>query len=113
MKKFNVLFVVWIIILLVIFSLLSYIGFMYKEKVSHYKKFEALMLDAAKVYAYNNSYLPVSNSTIKITLDELIESGSIKKNKNNKECTGYVEVSNYGEYSFDAFVKCGYYKTKN
>ena len=84
-----------------------------------YEQIENSMTSAAKrYYETRKDRLPKEqNSTIKVSVDTLIDEGLLKNIKNpsdkSKSCSGYVEVTNLGEeYAYTPFLECEGYESK-
>lgn len=111
MKKISIL---WGIVAVGIFSLLTVFGFLYKGKVKEYEALEKKLVEVEKKYADKKFLYPESGDTVKTTLKELKENGLITDFKvKDQECDGYVILSHESTvYEYKGYVKCGDYKTK-
>lgn len=109
MKKIAI---VWGIIIICIFGLLTFYGLKFKE-IKNYKFLEMNMKTYAKKYVKEMENFKYTKS-FKITLDEIKnkyaeENFVIKK----EECTGYVKVSkNIFGLKYIPYIECNNYKTK-
>lgn len=114
MKKNNTVFVVWGIIVVVLIALLTFLGFVLKNRNKDYIELEDKLLDKAKQYVDNKFLYPEKKGdTVKITSAELIENEYLTDLKFEEDtCEGYVIVSYDGVYKYKAYIKCDNYKTK-
>ena len=112
MKRYNVLFTVWMIIVVIIFALLCTLGFIYKNKVSKYKEYENTLVTATKEYLKENNSYPSDGKSVKVAIDKLIKSKKISKKKVIKECSGSIEVYHGKQMKYTPNIKCTYYKSK-
>ena len=111
MKRYNVLFTFWVIIVVIIFSFLILLGYMYKNKVKTYKDYEVLLVEKTKKYLDETDKYAGKNS-IEITIDELIDAKYLDKDDVVKPCEGYVKVNKKASSKYQAIISCKYYKTK-
>lgn len=103
----------WIFIVVLLVSGLTYIGFKIKNENNFYKGLENELEEVAKGYFGEKPGLLSNN---KIVLDyelgEYKEEILSKLKENN--CQGYVKTkSNMGIYEYKAYIKCNDYETKN
>ncbi len=113
MKKTNILFIIWGILVIIVIGLLTALGFMIKNQNKDYEKLEDKLLDSTKKYVDTNFLYPEGNDTLKVTSSELIEKNFLDELKvNNDKCTGYVKVYNDGVYQYKVYIKCSNYTTK-
>lgn len=108
----RVLFIIWFIVVVIIFGLLSALGFIYKGKVDSYNKYEEKLVCASKIYIKDNNLVPKEGKTVKVSIDDLIEAKLIKKKDTIKECKGYIEVERRKLINYYPKLKCKYYKSK-
>ena len=76
MDKMRKLSIIWGIILVIIFSLLIFLGFVWKEKVEVYKKVEDELQSLVMKY---KDAATLGNEEVKVELKELIEIGIVEK----------------------------------
>lgn len=108
MKK---IIIVWTLLLIIIVSGLTFIGFKIKNKETNNIMEETLTKICEKyLNLYVNRY-PKLGEQVKITSEELIEAGY---NPNlDSGCVGYVIVKNNNMgFKFTSYVKCPEYTTK-
>ena len=110
--KNKVLYIIWVILLVGIFTLLSIIGFKHKKNIETYKEYESKLVDAAKAYSNNHKLYPNLGTKITIKIDDLIKEGFINKKDVVKGCSGYVTVKYDKFIDYFPHIKCKYYKTK-
>lgn len=113
MKSFNRLFIVWVIFVFLIMGGLITLGYIYKNKLNNYHKYEDKIVFSAKKYVTDNNISLKKAEKKVINIDELIKNGYIKKKDIIKECNGNVTIyleKNIVKYK--PFIKCKYYKTK-
>lgn len=111
--KNKVLLIIWVIILIGIFTLLSLIGFKHKKDVSNYHKYEDKLVDAAKSYVNHYKTYPKKGSKLNIKIDDLIKDGFIKKKDVISSCSGIVIVKYDNFIDYIPNIKCQYYKSQN
>jgi uncharacterized protein YpmB len=111
LKKYSI---VWGIIVVLIFTLLTIFGLTYKNKTKPYKNLENALVEAEKKYVDANFLYPQDGSELKTSANELIENNYLESlKKDDKECTGYVTVMQNGTvYEYKGFIKCDNYTTK-
>ena len=90
--KNKALLIVWVILLIGIFTLLSIIGFKHKDDVASYKEYEEKLVEAARAYTTHNSSYPKKGHKIDIKIDDLLKDGFINKKDVVKGCKGSVTV---------------------
>ncbi len=114
MKKMKYMSVVWGLVVVGIFVLLTFFGFLYKNKTKDYKLLEEKLVEAEKKYADQKFLYPNEGEIIKTSLKELQEAGLIEEfNVLDVACDGYVVLSHQGlVYDYKGYVHCGNYKTK-
>ncbi len=108
MKKMKVLTVVWGLILIAIFGLLTFLGVQYKEKTKLYKELENALVKSAEKYKDVAEYQLDKNETYKIDVKDLDVKLEVKEDK----CKGYVLVKNEGVFTFKTYIKCNKYTTR-
>ncbi len=100
---------IWGIIVIIIFVLLTFLGFKYK-KIIPYKKIENKMIIVAKNIEYKSS-----DNINKISLKNIKKESTILKNdKKLKNCTGYVYIKKsliLHKKNYKAYLNCPNYKT--
>lgn len=106
--------IIWGIVVVGIFVLLTVFGFMYKDKSKAYKELEEKLVSAEKKYVDAKFLYPEENNTLKTSASELITSGFMEELKINDEvCDGYVIVSHDTTvFTYKGYVSCSHYKTK-
>ncbi len=111
MKKVSI---VWGIVVIIVFGLLTAFGFFYKNKSKVYKDLEEKLVQAEEKYVDAKFLYPDGNETLKTSADLLISEGYLENLKvNDEECKGYATVHKNGvAYEYKGFVSCQNYKTK-
>lgn len=115
MKRSNVLFVIWGVMVIVLVGLLTVLGFMLKDKNGKYEEVEDRLKKATSSYVDNKFLYPEDNENLKILSKDLIENGFLKSDElkvNNDICSGYVILTKNMVYEYKAYIKCNNYKTK-
>ena len=114
MKKANVLFTIWGIIVIMIVILLTVLGFMIKNIKSDYRLLEDDLLKAAQKYTATNFVYPDEGRTIKVSKNEIEKAGFLEKELkiDDDVCNGYVEVKTDKAVSYKAYIKCRKYQTE-
>ncbi|MBE6157084.1 MAG: hypothetical protein E7161_05040 [Firmicutes bacterium] len=115
MKKITI---VWIILIVILITALSFIGINISNHTKPYKALEGDIVDAMKVYYgqdTNLTKLPSNGKTHKVTIEDLITFGLTINNKiNNDECSGYgIVTGKMGSHTYKAYIKCNEYATEN
>lgn len=108
------MYIIWGIVVVIIFILLTVFGFFYKDKSNGYKVLEEKLVNAEKKYADAKFLYPQNNETIKITALEMIENGYLDSLEyENEVCEGYVTLRKKGTtYEYKGYVSCNDYQTK-
>lgn len=106
--------IIWGMLIVGIFIILTLFGFFYKSKTKEYRALEEKLVEAEKKYADQKFLYPESGMKVKTTLQELKEEGLITDFKvKNQECEGYVILSHESTvFEYKGYVHCGEYKTK-
>ena len=114
MDKMQKISIVWGIVAVGIFALLTIFGFLYKNKTSIYKELENKIVEAEKKYVDAKFLYPDTNKSVKTTSQELISSGFLEELKANDEvCEGYAVVTKDGvAFNYKGYIKCNDYQTK-
>lgn len=113
MKSFNRLFVVWIVFVVLIMGGLITLGYIYKNKLSSYHKYEEKLIVSAKKYVNDNNISLKKNEKKVINISNLIKDKYLSKKDIIKECTGNVTIFlEKNIIKYDPYIKCKYYKTK-
>lgn len=114
MNKLQKMNIVWGIIVVIIFILLTVFGFSYKNKVKAYKELENKLVEAEKKYIDAHFLYPASNEELKTLSSTLIEEGYLDGLIINDEtCDGYVIVSHESTvFEYKGYVSCSKYQTK-
>jgi len=93
-------------------SVLTYFGFMVKNRMNKYSKVENKLLVSAQKYAGSTLILE-KNSSVTVTSNELIENGFLDELKYEDDvCMGYVIITYKNVYKYKSFIKCNDYKTR-
>ena len=109
--KNKVLLIIWVILLVGIFSLLSVLGFKHKNNVQNYKDYEVKLIDAAKSYTNYHKEYPTKGSSINIKVGDLIIGGFVDKKDVIKGCSGTIIVKYDSFIDYIPNIKCKYYKS--
>lgn len=111
--KNKFLLILWVILLIGIFTLLSLLGFSHKNKVSTYHKYEDKLIEAARAYTKNHNTYPKKGTRLEIKVDDLIKEGFVNKKDAVRGCSGSVIVKYDRFIDYLPNIKCKYYKTNN
>lgn len=106
MSKYTI--VVWVIMVMVIFSCIFTIGIKFKQEYP-YVKYKKDLEQKTKLYISEKSIMqPTKDINVVVTTDELLKTKLIKTTKvKNKNCSGKIIVSkNKTNYKYDVKVKC-------
>ena len=106
------LFIVWCVFVVIIFGLLSTLGFIYKNKLKTYHEYEDKLIVASKKYIKDNDIFLKDGTSKKISINKLEKSKLITKKDIVKECSGYVLVKKDKLLDYKPVLKCKYYKSK-
>lgn len=114
MKKIQVYTVIWGMVIVSVFVLLTAFGLGYKKKVRVYKALENKIVEAEKKYVDAKFLYPAEKETLKTKAAVLIDNGYMEKlTINDEECDGYAIVTHDSVvYEYKGFIKCKNYKTK-
>ncbi len=113
-KKTGIALMIWGIIVVTIFILLTVFGFTYKNKTKDYKDLEEKLVEAEKKYVDAKFLYPDDKNTIKTNAEVLIKEGFLENTKVKDEtCDGYATIQKNGmSFEYKGYVKCKNYKTK-
>lgn len=111
--KNKVLLIIWFILLIGIFTLLSIIGFKHKDNVESYHKYEDKLIEATRRYANVNNMYPKKGSKIEIKINDLIRNGFIDKKDIEKTCKGSVIIKYDKFIDYIPNINCKYYISNN
>lgn len=111
LKKMHYISVIWGIIMLLLVLGLTIIAIIYKKETEEYKAFESTLEEKTQEYIEANGLYPDDKATYSV--EELLEEKVVETNiVKDKKCEGYVEIENNNQsFSYQAYVKCGTYKT--
>lgn len=113
MKKIKIAYIIWAILVIIIFGLLTMLGFMYKKKVEPYKELEFNLKEIAEKYVELEFLYPENGEEVIIKSEDLIKKDLMKELTYKKDtCSGYVELTYNGVYNYKSFIKCDNYITK-
>ena len=99
MNKIKNVYIVWGVIVVLIFILLTVFGFLYKNKTNVYKNLEEKLVEAEKKYADAKFLYPQNGETVKVTAEEMIEYGALDSLEHDGEnCNGYAIIQKKVQY---------------
>lgn len=113
MKRFRKFTIVWGIILVAIFILLTMYSFKLDKKIKKYHDLEEYF--ATSVAEYNNAKkdYPQTIEVINFSLSDAIEKGIVSELKiDNDICDGYVKIANDEVVTYTPYISCKNYTTK-
>lgn len=110
--KNKILLIIWFILLIIIFGLLSMLGFMHKKDVENYKKYEEKLVEATKIYARDKKSYPTKGSKLEVEIEDLIKEKYINKKDIVKGCKGSITIKYDNFIDYIPNIKCKYYKSK-
>ena len=114
MKELRKLSIVWGLMLITIFGVLTFFAMKWKQKNEPYFKLEESLVSAAKLYYESAHSYPLQGQEVKINYEELKNNNMIESlSINDQECDGYVIVKNKGVIEYNGYIKCSDYTTKN
>ena len=111
MKK---MVVCWIILIVGLVGVLTFIGITYEKSVSSYKSLEADLVESAGAYIkINNINLTIDEALI-ISDEKLMEESLIgNMSVESDECKGYVEIKkSINKTDYKAYISCKDYQTE-
>lgn len=112
-KKMHRISVIWGVVMLLIFTLLTIIALNWKKNNNGYKDLENLLVDKVISYYESKYSYPTGMEVVTISLAELKENNVINElNYNGDVCDGYVNVSFDGVINYRGYIKCNNYMTK-
>ena len=112
MRSVNKLFVVWMVVVILVFGGLSFLGFIYKDKVSKYKDYEETLVTESKKYLKDTSSYPKENEEVKISINKLVKLKYLDKEDIIDECKGYIKVFRKKTFEYEPHITCKYYKSR-
>lgn len=114
MNKMRYMSLIWGMVVVILFVLLTIFGFLYKNKTKDYKVLEDKLVEAEKKYADQKFLYPNEGESVKTSLEELMNEGLIDEFKvKDVQCDGYVILSHKDlVFDYKGYVHCGDYKTK-
>lgn len=114
MNKMKKMYVVWGMLVVGLFILLTIIGVLYKNKTKVYKELETKLVQAEKRYVDEKFLYPEQNTSLKTTVSTLIENGYLDALEvNGESCDGYAVISKKSTvFDYKGFIKCSNYQTK-
>ncbi len=114
MNKMTKVYIIWGVIVVFIFVLLTIFGFIYKNKSAIYKDLENRLVDAEKKYVDAKFLYPNNGEPLKISAEEMMDNGYLESMEIDDEtCDGYAVIQKNGTvYEYKGFIKCNSYTTK-
>lgn len=113
MKEMKRMSIVWGVIMVAIFVLLTFFGLKWKERYQGYFDLETKLKEETKKYFESSYSYPDRGREITITLSELVHNGILKELSYNYDlCDGYVIVSNDDVIEYKPYIKCNNYTTR-
>lgn len=114
MKELRRISIIWGLLLLSIFLLLTFFALKWKFKNEPYFKLEELLVEKTKSYFEMNHTYPSKDNHVIIPISELKEYNMIDEAKvNDDNCDGYVRVYNEGVIKYTGYIKCNNYTSKD
>ena len=113
MNKMKKMTIIWGIIMVLIFGLLTFFGLKWKKKYQPYFDLEEQIVQKTQQYFEQYHSYPEGSGQVKVTLDELKSYNVIQElSTNDEQCNGYVIVKNEGVMKYNGYIKCTNYTTK-
>ena len=114
MNKMKQMYVIWGMLVVGLFVLLTIFGFFYKKKTQVYKELENKLVEVEEQYVDEKFLYPEHNETVKTKASTLIDNGYLDSLEVNGEvCEGYATVYKKDSvYNYKGYVKCKNYQTK-
>ena len=113
MDELKKISIIWGLILLIIFSVLTFFGIKWKNKMKPYFDLESTLVEKTKSYYEQGHTYPTGDEIVKVTYAELKENNVYSDLKiNDSECDGYVTVKSNGAIEYKGYIKCPDYTTK-
>lgn len=111
MKK---MVICWVILIVGLVGVLTYIGFTYEKSVSEYKSLEADLVESADAYININKINLNIDETLIISDEKLMEASLVRSmNIESDECQGYVEIKkSINKTDYKAYISCKDYQTE-
>ena len=114
MKELKRISIIWGLLLLVIFSLLTFFALKWKVKNEPYFELEKTLVSKTKSYYEMEHSYPIKGNSVIISLDDLKNSDMIEELRVDDDvCDGYVIVENTGVIEYHAYIKCNNYTSKD
>lgn len=111
--KNKVLLIIWVILLIGIFALLTFMGFKHKKSIEKYKKYEEVLITASRSYTSSKKVYPKKGSKIIIKVEDLIDEGFVNKKDIVDGCDGTITVKYDSYIDYYPNIECKYYKSVN
>ena len=112
MKQLKTISIVWGLIILVLFSTLTFFAMKWKHDVYPYLELEDKLVSTTKKYYESKYSYPSKGESTYIVLDELKQNNLIEELKKDDEvCDGYIKVSMNNTIEYKAYIKCNNYTT--
>ena len=113
LKKMKKISVIWGMVMILIFGLLTFVALNWKKSDREYKKLEELLVSKVTSYYESKYSYPTGMEVVTISLSELKENNILDELKYNDDvCDGYVKVSFDGVINYKGYIKCNNYVTK-
>ena len=114
MKTLNRIAIIWGVLLVLIFILLTSFGLQWKVKTKGYLELETNIVDATKSYYEKDHSYPGEGESAYISLNDLKEDNIIDSlTYNDDECDGFVIVKHENVITYTGYIKCNNYTSKD
>jgi len=116
MKKINQMkkmYYIWAIVVVLIITILTVVGFVFKNKSTAYQELEEKLVEASKKYVDKYFLYPQGTEEVKVTYQEMFDDNSIDElKKEDQTCDGYVIIKTESiSFSYKGYVSCPNYET--
>lgn len=113
MKELKKLSIVWGLLMLGLFILLTTFALVWKSKNAQFEVLENNLKNVAASYYESAHSYPGPGEVIKVSVEELKDAGKIEElTYKGEACQGYVDVINEDVIVFKPYIKCKNYTTK-
>ncbi len=114
MKQLKIISIVWGLLILAIFLVLTFFALKWKNETMPYFKLEDSLVSATKKYYESKYSYPNKDESKYVTYKELKENNVLESlNNGDDTCDGYVRVTLKGAVEYKAYIKCNKYKSKD
>lgn len=114
MKELKRISIIWGLLLLLIFTTLTFFALKWKMKTKPYFDLEDLIVSKVKSYYEQDHMYPNKDDYVIINYSEIKDKTDIEELKvGDDTCDGYIKVENDGVIKYKGYIKCEHYTSKD